>query len=511
MNASIMIIITSVVVGIVLGYLIRFVMAKMDANSAELRKHKIIQDAKEKAESERKHAISSANSEIQKERHKLENENRDRRAEIQKLENRVLQREANIDKKSQYLEDKERNIENKMKQIKEKEEKLERIIEEERKELEKISGFSAEEAKNALIKGIEEDAKKSAAKIVDNIEKNAIETGERKAREIIVQTIQRISSDVTQETSVTSVSLPSEEMKGRIIGREGRNIRMLETLTGVDIIIDDTPEAVVISCFDPVRKHIAKVSLEKLILDGRIHPARIEEVVEKTRKEVEDSIISAGENAIADLNLTAMHHELVRHMGRLQYRTSYGQNMLLHSKEVANIAAMIAAEIGADVEMAKRGAFLHDVGKAIEIEGEGSHAMSGADLAKRCGEKEEIVNSIRAHHNDVGTQTVEAVIVKAADAISAARPGARMESFENYIKRLDNLEKIADSIDGVEKSFAIQAGRELRVMAKSDIVDDAQAKQIARDIAKRIEDELKYPGIIRVTVIRETRAVEVAR
>ena len=511
MNASIMIIITSVVVGIVLGYLIRFVMAKMDANSAELRKHKIIQEAKEKAESERKHAISSANSEIQKERHKLENENRDRRAEIQKLENRVLQREANIDKKSQYLEDKERNIENKMKQIKEKEEKLERIIEEERKELEKISGFSAEEAKNALIKGIEEDAKKSAAKIVDNIEKNAIETGERKAREIIVQTIQRISSDVTQETSVTSVSLPSEEMKGRIIGREGRNIRMLETLTGVDIIIDDTPEAVVISCFDPVRKHIAKVSLEKLILDGRIHPARIEEVVEKTRKEVEDSIISAGENAIADLNLTAMHHELVRHMGRLQYRTSYGQNMLLHSKEVANIAAMIAAEIGADVEMAKRGAFLHDIGKAIEVEGEGSHAMSGADLAKRCGEKEEIVNSIRAHHNDVGTQTVEEVIVKAADAISAARPGARMESFENYIKRLDNLEKIADSIDGVEKSFAIQAGRELRVMAKSDIVDDAQAKQIARDIAKRIEDELKYPGIIRVTVIRETRAVEVAR
>ena len=511
MNASIMIIITSVVVGIVLGYLIRFVMAKMDANSAELRKHKIIQEAKEKAESERKHAISSANSEIQKERHKLENENRDRRAEIQKLENRVLQREANIDKKSQYLEDKERNIENKMKQIKEKEEKLERIIEEERKELEKISGFSAEEAKNALIKGIEEDAKKSAAKIVDNIEKNAIETGERKAREIIVQTIQRISSDVTQETSVTSVSLPSEEMKGRIIGREGRNIRMLETLTGVDIIIDDTPEAVVISCFDPVRKHIAKVSLEKLILDGRIHPARIEEVVEKTRKEVEDSIISAGENAIADLNLTAMHHELVRHMGRLQYRTSYGQNMLLHSKEVANIAAMIAAEIGADVEMAKRGAFLHDIGKAIEVEGEGSHAMSGADLAKRCGEKEEIVNSIRAHHNDVGTQTVEAVIVKAADAISAARPGARMESFENYIKRLDNLEKIADSIDGVEKSFAIQAGRELRVMAKSDIVDDAQAKQIARDIAKRIEDELKYPGIIRITVIRETRAVEVAR
>ena len=511
MQNNLIIAIASVVVGIVLGYIIRFVIARMNANSAEIMKHKIIQEAKEKAESERKHAISSANSEIQKERHKLENETKERRAEIQRLENRALQREANIDKKSQYLEDKERNIENKMKQIKDKEEKLDRIIEEEKRELEKISGFSAEEAKEALIREIEDDAKKAASKIVDNIEKNAIETGERKAREIIVQTIQRLSSDVTQETSVTSVSLPSEDMKGRIIGREGRNIRMLETLTGVDIIIDDTPEAVVISCFDPVRKHIAKVSLEKLILDGRIHPARIEEIVSKTRREVEDSIVRAGEDAIADLNLTAMHHELVRHMGRLQYRTSYGQNMLLHSKEVANIAGMIAAEIGADVEMAKRGAFLHDVGKAIEIEGEGSHAMSGADLAKRCGEKEEVVNSIRAHHNDVETQTVEAVIVKAADAISAARPGARMESFENYIKRLDTLEKIADSMEGVEKSFAIQAGRELRVMAKSDIVDDNQAKQIARDIAKKIEEELKYPGIIRVTVIRETRAVEVAR
>lgn len=508
---TIIIAIASVVVGIVLGYIIRFVIAKMNLNSAEMKSDKIIQDAIKDAENKRKNLISSANSEIQKEKHKLENESKDRRAELQKLENRVLQREANIDKKSQYLEDKEKSLENKTKQIKEKEEKLDRIIEEEKRELEKISGFSAEEAKEALIREIEEDAKKAASKIVDNIEKNAIETGERKAREIIVQTIQRISSDVTQETSVTSVSLPSEEMKGRIIGREGRNIRMLETLTGVDIIIDDTPEAVVISCFDPVRKHIAKVSLEKLILDGRIHPARIEEVVEKTKREVEDSIISAGENAIADLNLTAMHHELVRHMGRLQYRTSYGQNMLLHSKEVANIAGMIAAEIGADVEMAKRGAFLHDVGKAIEVEGEGSHAMSGADLAKRCGEKEEVVNSIRAHHNDVETQTVEAVIVKAADAISAARPGARMESFENYIKRLDTLEKIADSMEGVEKSFAIQAGRELRVMAKSDIVDDIQAKQIARDIAKKIEDELKYPGIIRVTVIRETRAVEVAR
>ena len=508
---NVVIIITSVVVAFVFGYITRWVIAKINLNSAEIIRQNMLRDAKEQAENERKNIISEANLELQKERNRLENENKDRRSEIQKLENRVLQREANLDKKTQYLENKEHNIENKLKKIKEQEEKLDALLEEEKKELEKISGFTREEAKNALMIEIEEDAKKAASKIVDNIEKNAIEAGEKKAREIIVQTIQRISSDVTQESSVTSVSLPSEEMKGRIIGREGRNIRMLETLTGVDIIIDDTPEAVVISCFDPVRKHIAKVSLEKLILDGRIHPARIEEIVEKTRREVEDSIMTAGENAIADLNLTTMHHELIRHMGRLQYRTSYGQNMLLHSKEVANIAGMIAAEIGANVEMAKRSAFLHDVGKAREIEGEGSHAMSGADLAKRCGEREEVVNAIRAHHNDVETQTVEAVIVKAADAISAARPGARMESFENYIKRLDDLEKIADSIEGVEKSFAIQAGRELRVMTKSDVVDDVKAKQIARDIAKRIEDELKYPGIIRVTVIRETRAVEVAR
>ena len=508
---NVVITITSVVVAFVFGYITRWVIAKINLNSAEIIRQNMLRDAKEQAENERKNIISEANLELQKERNRLENENKERRSEIQKLENRVLQREANLDKKTQYLENKEHNIENKLKKIKEQEEKLDALLEEEKKELEKIAGFTREEAKNTLMIEIEEDAKKAASKIVDNIEKNAIEAGEKKAREIIVQTIQRISSDVTQESSVTSVSLPSEEMKGRIIGREGRNIRMLETLTGVDIIIDDTPEAVVISCFDPVRKHIAKVSLEKLILDGRIHPARIEEIVEKTRREVEDSIMTAGENAIADLNLTTMHHELIRHMGRLQYRTSYGQNMLLHSKEVANIASMIAAEIGANVEMAKRSAFLHDVGKAIEVEGEGSHAMSGADLAKRCGEREEVVNAIRAHHNDVETQTVEAVIVKAADAISAARPGARMESFENYIKRLDDLEKIADSVEGVEKSFAIQAGRELRVMTKSDVVDDVKAKQIARDIAKRIEDELKYPGIIRVTVIRETRAVEVAR
>lgn len=508
---SIVTIITSVVVAFVLGYVTRYIIARIKLNSTEIIIHKLLQDAREQAESEKKAMLAESRSEMQKERSKLESENRDRKSELQKLENRLLQREANIDKKSQYLENKDHNIESKMKKIKEQEEKLDSLIENEYKELEKIASLTRDEAKKMLMVSVEEDAKKAAMKIVDNIEKNAIEAGEKKAREVIVQAVQRLGSEVTQDISVTSVSLPSEEMKGRIIGREGRNIRMLETLTGVDIIIDDTPEAVVISCFDPVRKHIAKVSLEKLIIDGRIHPARIEEIVDRTRREVEDGIMEAGENAVADLNITTMHHELIRHMGRLQYRTSYGQNVLLHSKEVANIAAMIAAEIGADVELAKRSAFLHDIGKAIEVEGEGSHALSGSDLAKRYGEKEEVVNAIRAHHSDVDTQTVEAVIVKAADAISAARPGARRESFDSYIKRLDNLEKIADSFQGVEKSFAIQAGRELRVMAKSDMVDDLKAKQIARDIAKRIEEELKYPGIIRVTVIRETRAVEVAR
>lgn len=502
---------TSVVIAFAIGFVTRYIIARVRFNSIEIKAHKLLQDSREKAEVEKKSLISDAKNEVQTERNKLENYTRERRSELQKFENRLLQREANIDKKSQYIESKEASIEAKSKKIKEREEELQVIIEKKEKELERISSLSREEAKNLLIAGVEEEAKKAASRTIDNIEKNAIETGEKKAREIIIQAIQRLSSEVTQDVSVTSVSLPSEEMKGRIIGREGRNIRMLETLTGVDVIIDDTPEAVIVSCFNPVRKHIAKVSLEKLILDGRIHPARIEEIVERTKREVDDTIMEAGEAALSDLNIPTMHHELIRHMGRLTYRTSYGQNVLTHSKEVASVAAIIATELGANVELVKRAAFLHDLGKAIEVDSGTSHAIAGADLAKRFGEKEDVVNAIRAHHNDVDANTIEAVIVKAADAISASRPGARKESFESYVKRLENLEKIADSFNGIEKSFAIQAGRELRVMAKSDIIDDVKAKQVARDIAKRIEDELKYPGIIRVTVIRETRAVEVAR
>ena len=508
---TIIILITSVVVAFASGFIARYIIARIKLNSTEIQTHKLLQNAREKADLEKKTLLSEGQQEVEKERKRLESEIREKKSDVQKLENRLLQREGSIDKKNQYLENKENELDGKFIKIKEQKEKLNQLIDKQQKELEVISSMTKEEAKKLLIKSIEEDARKASSKTIDSIEKNAIEMGEKKAREIIVQTVQRISGEVAQDVSVTSVSLPSEEMKGRIIGREGRNIRMLETLTGVDIIIDDTPEAVVISCFDAVRKHIAKVSLEKLILDGRIHPARIEEVVDRTRREVEKSITEAGELAIADLNITTMNPEIVRHMGRLKYRTSYGQNMLAHSKEVANIAAMLANELNANVDLAKRGAFLHDIGKAIETDGGGSHALAGADLAKRYGECEEVVNAIRAHHNDVDTQTVEAVIVKAADAISAARPGARRESFESYIKRLTNLEKIADSFNGVEKSFAIQAGREIRVMTKSDVVDDVQAKEMARDIARKIEDEIKYPGIIRVTVIRETRAVEVAR
>lgn len=505
------ILITSVVVAFAFGFISRYVIARVKLNSIEIKTHKLIQDTREKAELEKKSMLSDAGKDIERNRRRLESDIRERKSDMQKLENRLLQREANVDKKNQYLEDKERSFENKLKRIKDQEDKLNELIQVQEEELEKVSSMTKEEAKAVLFEIIQEEAKKAAVKTVENIEKNAVEAGERKAREIIVQTVQRLSSEIAQDVAVTSVSLPSEDMKGRIIGREGRNIRMLETLTGVDIIIDDTPEAVVVSCFDPVRKHIAKLSLEKLILDGRIHPARIEEVVERTRRDVDKTIIEAGETATADLNITSMHKDLIRHMGRLKYRTSYGQNMLAHSKEVANIAAMIAFELGADVELAKRAAFLHDLGKAIETDGGGSHAIAGSDLAKICGESKKVVNAIKAHHNDVEAETVEATIVKAADAISAARPGARRESFESYVKRLYNLENIADSFEGVEKSFAIQAGRELRVMAKSNIVDDVQAKEIAREIAKRIEDEVKYPGIIRVTVIRETRAVEVAR
>lgn len=498
-------------VAFVLGFIIRYVWSLQKLNSAEMRANKLIEESIEKIESEKKTILLETRDEVQKERNIFERETRERRQELHKLENRLHQREENIDKKSQHIEEKEKHLIRKENKLKEEEVEISNLIAKNRQELERISGLTCEEAKNIIMTSMEDEAKQQSLKTIENIERNALETGEKKAREVIIQAVQRLGSEVVQDISVTSVSLPGEEMKGRIIGREGRNIRMLETLTGVDIIIDDTPEAVVISCFDPVRKEIAKISLEKLIVDGRIHPARIEEVVERTKRDIEESIMEEGETALANLNITSVHPEIVRHIGRLRYRTSYGQNVLQHSKEVANICAMIAAELHADVELAKRAGFLHDIGKAIGIDGEGSHAITGGDLAKRFNENEKIVNAISSHHGDVDTITPEAVIVKAADAISAARPGARRESFDLYIKRLENLEKIANSFDGIERAFAIQAGREIRVMVRNESVNDDGAKKIARDIARKIESELKYPGVIRVTVIREMRAVEVAR
>ncbi len=380
-----------------------------------------------------------------------------------------------------------------------------------RQELEKISGLSQQEAKDLIIKNLENDARHDAQALINKIEQEAQLTAEKKAKDILVTTIQRIAPETTSDITVATVSLPSDEMKGRIIGREGRNIRTLETLTGVDIIIDDTPEAVVISCFDPVRKEIAKESLERLISDGRIHPARIEEIVQKVTHEIQNKIYEEGERALFDLGIHNMNTDGIRALGRLYFRTSYGQNVLYHSKEVAMAASMIAAEIGADREIAKRAAILHDIGKGAETDSDQNHAEVGAEMARKMGENPVIVNAIAAHHNDVPTESLEAVVVQIADAISAARPGARRETIDNYVKRLENLEAIAEGFNGVEKAYAIQAGRELRILVNNEKIADGDVKELARNIAKQIETDLRYPGRIRLTMIRETRIVEYAR
>ena len=391
------------------------------------------------------------------------------------------------------------------------EEELSKQEEHYRQELEKISGLSAQEAKDLIIKNLENDARHDAQALINKIEQEAQLTAEKKAKDILVTTIQRIAPETTSDITVATVSLPSDEMKGRIIGREGRNIRTLETLTGVDIIIDDTPEAVVISCFDPVRKEIAKESLERLISDGRIHPARIEEIVQKVTHEIQNKIYEEGERALFDLGIHNMNTDGIRALGRLYFRTSYGQNVLYHSKEVAMAASMIAAEIGADREVAKRAAILHDIGKGAETDSDQNHAEVGAEMARKMGESPVIVNAIAAHHNDVPTESLEAVVVQIADAISAARPGARRETIDNYVKRLENLEQIAESFNGVEKAYAIQAGRELRILVNNEKIADGDVKELARNIAKQIESDLRYPGRIRLTMIRETRIVEYAR
>ena len=497
--------------GIFLGWFIRWLYARFQLSSMEQRAERVTQDAIREAEASKKELLVEAKDELLQERNQQEREFRERRNELQRLDRRLIQKEENLEKKSTDIERQQKSINDREGKLAEREERLGREEDHWRSELERIAGISAEEAKNLIIQSLQNEAKHDAQVIINKIEQEAQATAEKKAREILVSTIQRLATDISSEITVTSVSLPNDEMKGRIIGREGRNIRTLETLTGVDIIIDDTPEAVVISCFDPVRKEVAKTSLERLIADGRIHPARIEEVVQKVAKEVNQTIQEEGERLLFDLGIHNISQEGVRALGRLHFRTSYGQNVLTHTREVAILAGMLAAQIGADREIAKRAAVFHDIGKGIETNGDKNHIELGIELARKLGEDERIINAIASHHGDVEPTCLEAILVQTADAISASRPGARRETLDNYIKRLENLERIAESFDGVEKSFAIQAGRELRIIVDNSKVNDNEAKELAKEIAQRIENELRYPGRIKVTIIRETRIVEYAR
>ncbi|QQY80844.1 ribonuclease Y [Keratinibaculum paraultunense] len=504
-------IIIGIIVGIVAGYYIRKNIGERKIKNAEELAIKIIEDANHEAETRKKEVLLEAKEEVHKIRIENEKENRERRSEIQKLERRLMHKEESIDRKSETLERREEILNKKEKELNEKEILINELYEKQVEELERLSGLTSEEAKELLLNDIKKEIAHESAMIIKEIEAQTREEAEKRAREIISCAIQRCAADHVAETTVTVVNLPNDEMKGRIIGREGRNIRTLETLTGIDLIIDDTPEAVVLSGFDPIRREIARIALEKLIVDGRIHPARIEEMVEKAKVEVDNIIKEEGEQAAFETGIHNLHPELIKLLGRLKYRTSYGQNVLKHSIEVSHIAGVMAAELGANVKIAKRAGLLHDIGKAVDHEIEGPHVDIGVDIARRYRESKEVLHAIAAHHGDIEPQSVEAVLVQAADAISAARPGARRETLEAYIKRLEKLEEIANSFDGIEKSYAIQAGRELRIMVKPEDVKDDEIVHTAREIAKRIESELDYPGQIKVNVIRETRAVEYAK
>jgi len=510
--------IIALVLGAVLGIFVYLFITKKKLDSAKQTANQILEEAIAQKKALRKEAILESKEEIHKLRADFDKEVKERRNELQRSEQRIAQREDTLDKKEISLDKKIENIENSKINLAAKEAEIDSIkkeIEETKlkvvAEVEKAAQMTKEEAKQHLINLIEDDAKKDAVKIVREIESKAKDEAERKAREIVSLAVQKCAVDHSAEITVSVVNLPNEDMKGRIIGREGRNIRALENATGVDLIIDDTPEAVVLSGFDPVRREIARLSLEKLITDGRIHPGRIEELVEKSKKEIENQIKEAGENAVFETGIFGIHPDLVKLLGRLKFRTSYGQNILKHSIEVAHLAAQMAFEIGADVNIAKRAGLLHDIGKAVDHEVEGTHISIGVDLAKKYKENKDVVHCIAAHHNDVEPTTIEAILVQCADAISGARPGARRESLDNYVKRLEKLESIANAFKGVEKSFAIQAGREVRIIVKPEVVDDKATVFMAKEIAKQIENEMEYPGQIKVNVIREMRSVEYAK
>jgi ribonuclease Y len=497
--------------GLTLGWIIRWLYARFQLTASEQRAERIKQDAIKEADAKKKEILLEAKEQVIRDRNQQEKETRERRGELQRYEKRVLQKEEAVDKKTAQIEKAELLLADRERVLLSRDEALGREEDRYRAELERISGLTVEEAKALIIRNMENEARHDAQGLISKIEQEANLSGEKKARDILIATIQRLATEVTGELTVATVTLPNDDMKGRIIGREGRNIRTLETLTGVDIIIDDTPEAVVISCFDPVRREIAKVSMERLIVDGRIHPARIEEIVTKVSKDISQKIFEEGEKVLFDLGIHNINQEAIRALGRLYFRTSYGQNVLNHSKEVAIIAGMLAAEVGANRELAKRGALLHDIGKGIESDSDLNHAEIGMDMARKMGEDARIINAIGSHHNDIEPTCIESVLVQIADAISAARPGARRETLDNYAKRLENLENIATGFTGVDKAFAIQAGRELRIMVNNEAVNDDQSRDLAKQIAKKIENDLRYPGRIKVTIIRETRITEYAR